>query len=255
MVMIHSFVFSPSGTSRKVADIFIEAMDMDSKTHDLTVHGIGSIDIKDANDIVVFVAPVYAGRVPALATERFQAVNGHGQKAIAIAVYGNRDYDDALVEMCDIISARGFNLIAAGAFIAQHCIFPKVATARPDASDEKKLVRFASLVRERIISGMPLDLDIVKGNRPYKKTTGVPLHPQANQKKCNSCRICAAQCPTGAIDAADPRKTDANKCIACCRCINVCPQDARSFGGLLYKVAGWKFCKDNSRRLEPEWFV
>ena len=96
--------------------------------HDLTVHDIGRIDIEDADDIVVFVAPVYAGRVPALAAERFLTVNGHGQKAAAIAVYGNRDYDDALVEMCDIISARGFKLIAAGAFIAQHCIFPKVAT-------------------------------------------------------------------------------------------------------------------------------
>ena len=253
--MIHSFVFSPSGTSREVADIFTKAMGMDYKTHDLTVHGIGRIDIKDADDMVVFVAPVYAGRVPALAAERFLAVNGHGQKAVAIAVYGNRDYDDALVEMCDIVSARGFELIAAGAFIAQHCIFPKVATDRPDASDEKRLARFASLVRKRIISDKPLDLNMVKGNRPYKKPTGVPLHPQANKKKCNSCGTCAAQCPTGAIDASNPRMTDAKKCIACCRCINVCPQDARSFGGLLYKVAGWKFCKDNSRRLEPEWFV
>lgn len=253
--MIHSFVFSPSGTSRNVADIFTKYFGIDSRTHDLTVHGIGRIDIKDADDIVVFVAPVYAGRVPALAAERFLAVNGHGQKAVAIVVYGNRDYDDALVEMCDIISARGFKLIAAGAFIAQHCIFPKVATCRPDASDEKKLARFASLVRERIISGKPLDLNMVKGHRPYKKPTGVPLHPQADKKKCNSCGTCAAQCPTGAINAVDPRKTDAKKCIACCRCINVCPQDARSFGGLLYKVAGWKFFKDNSRRLEPEWFV
>ncbi len=253
--MIHSFVFSPSGTSRKVADIFTKAMGMDCKTYDLTVRDSGRIDIKDSDDTVVFVAPVYAGRVPALAAERFMTINGNGQKAVAIAVYGNRDYDDALVEMCDIINARGFKLIAAGAFIAQHCIFPKVATDRPDAADEEKLARFASFVSERIISGEPLDLNTVKGNRPYKKPAGVPLHPQADKEKCNSCGACAAQCPTGAIDASNPRMTDAKKCIACCRCINVCPQDARSFGGLLYKVAGWKFCKDNSRRLEPEWFV
>ncbi len=253
--MIHSFVFSPSGTSRKVADIFTKAMGMDSKTHDLTVHGIDSIYVKDTDDLVVFVAPVYAGRVPALAAERLEVVSGHGQKAVAIAVYGNRDYDDALVEMCDIISARGFNLIAAGAFIAQHCIFPKVANDRPDSSDEKKIAEFASLVSARIISDKRLDLKTVKGNRPYKKTVGVPLQPKADKKRCSSCGICAAQCPTEAIDAADPRRTDAKKCITCCRCINVCPQEARSFGGLLYKVAGWKFCKDNSRRLEPEWFV
>ena len=68
--MIHSFVFSPSGTSRKVADIFTKAMGMDSKTHDLTVHGIDSIYVKDTDDLVVFVAPVYAGRVPAFMAKR-----------------------------------------------------------------------------------------------------------------------------------------------------------------------------------------
>lgn len=253
--MIHSFVFSPSGTSRNVADTFTKEMGMDSLTHDLTVHGIDRIDIKDADDVAVFVAPVYAGRVPALAAERFMAVNGHGQKAVAIVVYGNRDYDDALVEICDLVSSRGFKIIAAGAFIAQHCIFPAVATDRPDASDKKELARFASLVHERIISGKPLDLSTVKGNRPYKEPIGVPLHPQTDKKKCNSCGTCATQCPTNAINAANPRQTDTKKCITCCRCINVCPQEARSFGGLLYKVAGWKFCNDNSRRLEPEWFV
>ncbi len=127
-----------------------------------------------------------------------------------------------------------------------------MATDRPDASDETKFARFASLVCERIAGDTPLDLTTLKGNRPYKKTAGVPLHPRADNKKCNNCGTCAAQCPAGAIDAADPRNTDAKKCIACCRCINVCPQDARSFGGLLYKVAGWKFCKDNYRRLEPK---
>lgn len=253
--MIHSFVFSPSGTSRKVADVFTKSIAMDSKTHDFTVRGIDRIDIKDDGDMVVFVAPVYAGRVPAMAAERFRAVSGHEQKAVAIVVYGNRDYDDALVEMCDIISDCGFKLVAAGAFIAQHCIFPKVATHRPDSSDEKKITEFASLVHERIISDKSLDFYTVKGNRPYKKPAGVPLHPKTDKKKCNSCGTCASQCPTGSIDAVDLRKTDATKCIACCRCINVCPQDARSLGGMLYKVAGWKFCKDNSRRLEPEWFV
>lgn len=253
--MIRSIVFSPSGSTAKVADIFTRSMEMESTRHDITVHGIDSTDIEDSDDLVVFAAPVYAGRIPPLAAERLQGVTGNGQKAVALAVYGNRFYDDALVEMCDILTARGFKLVAAGAFIAQHCIFPKVATGRPDASDETKLQEFARLVRERIDSGKMLDLNTVKGNRPYKKAAGVPLHPATEKKKCNECGTCATQCPTGAIDATDPKKTDATKCITCCRCINVCPQQARHLGGILYTVAGWKFCKDNARRLEPEWFL
>ncbi len=83
----------------------------------------------------------------------------------------------------------------------------------------------------------------------------MPLHPEADKDLCNDCGTCAGQCPVQAIDPENLRVTDGSKCIACCRCINVCPQKARRFGGVLYKMAGWKFVRDNARRLEPEWFV
>lgn len=253
--MIHQFIFSPSGTTAKIADALAGFVGGGSVTHDLTVDGGESIDFKDEDDVFIFAVPVYAGRIPALAAERLQSVSGRGQKAVAIVVYGNRDYDDALVELCDIVASRGFKVVAAGAFIAQHCIFPRVATGRPDAEDIEKLASFADIIRTRIKSGEELDLNSVKGNRPYKKAADVPLHPEVDEKKCNACAACASLCPTGAIDASDPKRTDASKCITCCRCINVCKQGARHFGGVIYKIAGWKFVRDNSRRLEPEWFV
>lgn len=253
--MIHSFIFSPSGTTSKISKTFVSNLGTKAHTYDLTVKGTDSIEIKSETDIAVFVMPVYAGRIPSLAAERIQTVKGNGQKAVVIVVYGNRDYDDALVELSDIVTACGFKVIAAGAFIAQHCIFPKVATGRPDVADEAKLSEFAGVVTKTIAAGGSLDLNIIKGNRPYKKVVGVPLHPEVDKRKCDSCRTCVSQCPTGAIDNENPKHTDSKKCITCCRCINICPRDARHFGGMLYKIAGWKFVKDNSRRLEPEWFV
>ena len=91
---------------------------------------------------------------------------------------------------------------------------------RNDAADAERIAEFVSQVRTALDSG-----------------------------------TCAGQCPVQAIDPENPRVTDGSKCIACCRCINVCPQKARRFGGVLYKMAGWKFVRDNARRLEPEWFV
>ena len=32
----------------------------------------------------------------------------------------------------------------------------------------------------------------------------------------------------GAIDAADPRRTDAELCIGCMRCVKLCPVEART---------------------------
>lgn len=38
-----------------------------------------------------------------------------GTPAIAVCVYGNRDYDDALIELKDAIEANGFKTVAAAA--------------------------------------------------------------------------------------------------------------------------------------------
>lgn len=176
--MIHAFIFSPSGTTAKVAKIFINYLGAETKTHDLTLEESGNINLSAESDVAVFAMPVYAGRIPVLAAKRLQTVTGNGQKAVVIVVYGNRDYDDALVELGDIVTARGFKVIAAGAFIAQHCIFPKVATGRPDAEDEKKLSAFADIVSQKITGEGLLDLNAIKGNRPYKKGIGSAPPPQ-----------------------------------------------------------------------------
>lgn len=252
--MLQTFYFSPSGTTKATVEILSDSLGMETTHHDVTVKS-DRFNPNSADDILLIAAPVYAGRIPPLATERLSLVEGNGQKAVVIVVYGNRDYDDALIELCDLAEKQGFEVVAAGAFIGEHCIFPRVATARPDADDRSKIQEFAGMVKKAMASGVKLDLMKVKGNRPYKKIAGVPLHPKVDKKLCNSCGTCARECPTGAIPKDNPKTTDGSKCITCCRCIQVCPQDARSLGGLIYKLAGWKFVKDNTRRREAEWFI
>ena len=253
--MIRSFFFSPSGTTKKVAEFLSTEIDNDVKLYDITLADVKEPENFPAKDIFLFVTPVYGGRIPKLAKERIRSVKGNGQKAITVVVYGNRDYDDALLELTDLVKEQGFEIVGAAAFIAQHCIFPKVANNRPDEEDISKIKQFANQVKKSIKSDKTLPLEKIKGNRPYKKEGAVPIHPAADKKKCNECGTCIDQCPTGAIDKSNPLVTDNTICISCCRCINICPSKARSFHGLLYKLAGWKFVKDNTRRLEPEWFI
>ncbi len=252
--MIHAVYFSATGTTEQVVGAIAEALGGERWTYDLAHASGGTVEIDTPDDLVIFGTPVYAGRGPAWAAEQLAKVQGKGQPAIAVCVYGNRDYDDALVELCDLVEAQGFRLVGAGAFIAEHCIFPKVAQARPDAADRAKIRIFAELCAARIAGLESFDKSRVKGNRPYRKPAGVPIHPRTDRSRCRECGVCVQECPTGAIDAAKPYLTDSSKCISCCRCIKVCRQNARRFGGLLYRIAGWKFCKDNARRREPEWF-
>lgn len=247
--MLHTFFFSPSDTTRKYAKAMTDAFGGESQLIDLT-HGSCEIESELIDgDTVLLISPVYAGRIPALAADLFRQIDGHGMRAIVAVVYGNRDYDDALLELADIAVNDGFDVIAAGAFIAQHCIFPKVANGRPDTSD----MAVAADFMERAKESDNLDISTIKGNRPYKKPGAVPLQPQTDENECLSCGVCARECPTGAIDPVT-LATDKNKCITCCRCIAVCGSHARKFKGVKYATVGKIFCAQNSKRREPELF-
>lgn len=252
--MIHEIVFSCAGTTRKIADRIAKGLSGETALHDLLAKGFQPFEVKDNNDVVLLAVPVWGGRVPALAAEMLKQIKGNGQKAVAVVVYGNRDYDDALLELCDIAAEQGFNLISAAAFVAEHSIFPTVATARPDTSDYEAIAHFINETKKLIVENKPLDLSRIKGNRPYKKPAGVPFHPGTIQDKCVNCHVCADNCPTDAIDR-QTLATDADKCISCCRCISVCTNDARKFGGLMYKTIRFAFEKKCAKRCEPELFV
>lgn len=205
-----------------------------------------------AEDTVIVGVPVYAGRIPQIAAERLASVKADNTKCIALVVYGNRDYDDALLELCDILTDQGFNVVSAGAFIAEHCIFPEVANGRPDKEDMKDIKEFAI---QSFAKTAPLDFSRVKGNRPYKQPGAIPMHPSVNEMLCNSCGTCAIQCPSRAINPANPRNTDTAKCITCCRCIHICPNGARGFSGTPYTLTSEKFTKSYSARRSPEWCI
>ncbi len=55
------------------------------------------------NDIVIVGVPVYAGRVPKVLLKYLNSIKGKGALAVAVVVYGNRNYDDALIELRDIL--------------------------------------------------------------------------------------------------------------------------------------------------------
>lgn len=247
--MLHTFFFSPSDTTRKYAKAMTDAFGGELQLIDLT-HGSCEIESELSDgDTVLLISPVYAGRIPAMAADLFRQIDGHGMRAIVAVVYGNRDYDDALLELADIAVNDGFEIVAAGAFIAQHCIFPKVANGRPDASDMAVAANFI----ERAKESDKLDISTIKGNRPCKKPGAVPLRPQTDENDCRSCGVCAREGPTGAIDPVT-LETDKNKCITCCRCIAVCGSHSRKFKGVKYATVGKVFCTQNSKRREPELF-
>lgn len=246
--------FSATFTTQKVVEHIARQLSDDISICDITLsQELSEVELGEEELLVVGI-PVYAGRVPALAVERIRRFKGNGARAVVVAVYGNRDYDDALLELADIVSDNGFSVISAGAFIAQHSIFPKVGGGRPDAADYAVMDEFAKETKRLLEMDRSRLLPVhLKGNRPYKVPGSIPIFPSAG-KGCNECGKCARQCPTGAIDPEHPKGVDEEKCIKCGRCIAVCPTQSRGYSGMKYMMASLKFNTSYQTRREPELF-
>ena len=120
-------------------------------------------------DLVVFGTPVYAGRVPNLLIRFVAAVQGNGALAVPVVCYGNRNYDDALMELRNTLEAGGFHTVAGGAFSCQHAFSLTQAAGRPDRSDLTIASGFADQIFrkvEALTSLESLSPVAVKGNDP-----------------------------------------------------------------------------------------
>ncbi len=246
---------SPSGTTKNVVELVSSVFDRPKNTYDLLVSPLKEKTEVPAEEAVVVGMPVFSGRVPAVFARQLQNLKGNNTPAIAVVVYGNRAYDDALLELKNIFETSGFIVVAAAAFVARHSVFPSVAADRPDESDRKIISAFADRCREKLETFTPDRKQELKvsGNQPYREPSAIPLKPSGNNK-CNKCMVCVKICPAGAISQENPRKTDKNLCFSCTACIYICSQRARAFHGPLAFIARKMFEKKCKRRCEPEIF-
>ena len=242
-------IFSPTGGTEKVAHILGEHWSENTVKIDLSDAKTDFTKcVIDKEDQVLIAMPSFGGRAPAVAIQRLRKIAGNGAKCTLVCVYGNRAYEDTLVEMEDAAKESGFQVVAAVAAVAEHSIMPQYAAGRPDASDKKQLEQFA----ERI-AGKTEAVVSIPGNRPYKKAGGAGLVPKVG-KSCTKCGLCAENCPVQAIDPAS-FTADAKKCISCMRCVKQCPEKARNVNGAMVSIAAMVIKKACSVRKENELYI
>ena len=242
-------IFSPTGGTEKVSHILGEQLGENTVKIDLSDAKTDfSLCAISKEDQVLIAMPSFGGRAPAVAMERLKQIAGNGARCTLVCVYGNRAYEDTLVEMEDAAKACGFRVIAAVAAVAEHSILPQYATDRPDETDKAQLADFAAQ-----IAGKDSELTSLPGNRPYKKSGGAGLVPKPT-KDCVKCGLCAEKCPVQAIDPAS-FVADSKLCIGCMRCVKQCPKNARKVNGLMVFIAGMAIKKAGSVRKENELYL
>lgn len=256
--------FSPTATTRTILEQVAKGIGNEiSDVIDITSPEVRNQPSPEFNDSLVLIgAPVYAGRLPEDAARYFKAVRSSGSLAVLVVLYGNREFEDALLELKDIVIKDGFLPVAAGAFIGEHSftgdVF-QIALNRPDEKDCRKAVAFGKQIAELLkIHKNPSEMKLVEvpGDFPYR--AGMPdkaLSAIEVTKECDACGICSSVCPKNAIDEMNMYATVDEECIYCCACIKACPQNARHLKeGPLRDTAKW-LNENCGQRKEPRTFL
>lgn len=250
--------FSPTHTGKtvvlKIASVLSEKQGGGFKELDLTFPEARTKEYRfEPDDLLIFGFPVYAGRVPLVLEPLLKSMKGNGALAVAVGIYGNRAYEDALLECQNLLTESGFAVIAAGAFIGEHSLSVKLAKGRPDADDLRIAAGFAERIAAKIESG-DRSAPEVKGNVPYRERKPSPEVRPSTADSCIGCMLCAMRCPMGIIGREDPRIVSGG-CLYCSACVKACPVHAKVFEQPQMLALKERLETTFMDRKEPELFV
>lgn len=245
--------FSPTRTSYKIGEAIARGLGNEEiEIMDLTLYNdVPSIDISKGT-LVIFSLPVYGGSIAPLAMQRLSELKSDGALAVTVVLYGNRAFENALTQIDSFVSERGCKVIAAAGFVGEHSYsnskYP-IAAGRPDERDIAFAQTFGEDISRKIANAKDKDSiyavkaeDISLPEQSQEEMTAFfseikqakldgipfPLGPATDENLCTHCSICANNCPIEAIVEGDELNTDYSKCIKCCACIKLCPENARS---------------------------
>ena len=188
---VYGVYFSPTGGTRAYVTALAGLLSCEAEEIDLTAREERARDhVFGPEDLVILGAPVYAGRLPQLEGGIFERLRGDGTPAVFNVSYGNRAFEDALLEEQDICQAHGFHGIAAGAWIAPHTFSGRIGSGRPDGTDLEKVREFAAGVRALLERPDWRSCRLtVPGDRPYRPG-GWRCTPRGTRAAPDAWRVC-----------------------------------------------------------------
>ena len=269
---IQLIYFSATGTTQKVLRCMGETLAQELgaavQEDDFTLPAAREQTVACMPDELALVGtPVYAGRVPNVLLPYLKGqLTGSGAPAVPIVLFGNRNYDDALIELRDLLEAAGFRTVGGAAFVGEHSFSDILAAGRPDAADLKRAEEFAHALAHKVrtlecVPEQPVPVNGQTPIRPYytpRDRQGNPVNilkvkPKVNDR-CDACGLCTEVCPMDSIDRTDVRKYT-GICIKCGACIKKCPQQARYYDDAGYLYHQHELEEGYTRRAEIELFL
>ena len=251
--------FSPTLSTKKILNAIVKGMNIEIKNEiNLTIKSNrDKFEYNNKTDLLIIGVPVYGARIPKDLYPYLKAICGNKTPVALVTVFGNVSKGFALNELYTLVSKRGFEVIAMGAFIGRHSFATEKAPLAFDRPNIKDLqtaqnfgeniiqkIRFIDTIEKKDIIHQCISSKIV-GNffntfhtiLPQNSNKTVIKEPIIDYDKCTKCKICVNGCPKQAINT-DTLKIEMDLCIGCFRCVRFCPEGARK---IVYK--GDKFVR------------
>ena len=182
-----------------------------------------------------------------------------------VVMFGNRDYENSLAELCEVLKNGGFTPIAAAACVGQHAFTDALAYGRPGWSDLFEAKIFSKNVANQIkrAEGVMEAIQVPGyAEAPYYVPLGedgnpvnfLKATPKTNLARCNRCGACARMCPMGAIDKKDITRVTGT-CIKCQTCVRRCTKQAKYFDDPAFLSHVAMLEKTYTEPKENEWFL
>lgn len=243
---VYAVYFSPTGSTEKVATKLAEHIGKElgapTERFDFTLPPARTETWRfGPSDLVVFGIPVYAGRIPNKILPFIQSgFAGNGALAVPVVTYGNRSFDNGLIELRNELERAGFHTVAGAAIVARHPFSATLGAGRPDSEDMALLSDFAVKTAKFAAAsesfGAPVQVPGDDPVGPYYTPLGMDgapvsflkAKPKTDAEKCNRCGICARVCPMGSINPENVFEVP-GICIKCHACVRKCPQGAKYF--------------------------
>lgn len=199
----------------------------------------------------------------------FNAIKGNSTPLVGVVLFGNGMYGNSLKVMKKEVEKKGFNMIAAGAFIGKMSYDTEVGKNRPDALDKKIQIDFGKGIWHKISSKSDLSLrEKIKTDWPqkslfHKVKTAIciylpvgkfkvpkPFNSLEFTESCIECGACENRCPMGAINLKE-KYSNPKFCIGCLACVNGCKNNGIIYTNKLMQKAAFDCRKHFAARREP----